>query len=508
MRVGLLALVAALISLGAVRAEDTKTPQPASAPQTGTIAKTITLGKKVLPAPPSSPGCYRHTTAGWEETPCLSKEQRARVPHPGSLTLNQSSPPSPFAVQSGALVVKVGQFGGVNDPNNGGAGEFSLQLNSNGFPGPNGHVDWVQFTYQSYSIGNGQQYVSCIWTIDLTTQNYNPQSCQGADTTRSPQAGDVAVVRGGSVNGSLQMVVSLPWASGADGSGPDAFSVTATDQYGLLAGTKWNAVSGGFLGAASSSIANLTRSCLTTTFDIVLAAAAVASPPAVSAGPGGNTLETNNLGVVNTPIPFCVQGVCEVSYDEVSQDWTAHGLQTCYPSDLPVPPLPPGTPQGPFEDDGSRMSVNGVHVHVCPGASLMIGVDQTHDRFLCSNAFLLPDTTDVIADASTQATYSYSGSPHSVHVCPVNSAMVGWNETKDWLICRQLPPSGYVTLPGYGALSINGPGGLLVAEPKHAGQQMHACDPQGAGLSLAMSGLQADDQVLVCMNSLVTPRLQ
>jgi hypothetical protein len=174
---------------------------------------------------------------------------------------------------------------------------------------------------------------------------------------------------------------------------------------------------------------------------------------------------------------------------------------------VPAPTLPSGKSSNVFEDDNTQMTFDGKQVHVCKGGVAMIGVDATNNRFLCSNV-LTPDTTKLTVDKSTHANFTWGGMTNSVHVCPTNNIMVGWSQSNDWLICTPVPPSGFVTLTGFGAVKTDGPGGTQVTEPNHAGTKMHSCDPQNQGAPLAMQGLKADDNVLVCVNSFITARLQ
>jgi hypothetical protein len=140
------------------------------------------------------------------------------------------------------------------------------------------------------------------------------------------------------------------------------------------------------------------------------------------------------------------------------------------------------------------MTFNGTKVHVCPGGALLIGVDATNNRFLCSNVFLLdlPAMSDLTVEVSTYATFRCGilNTEHSVHVCPANSAMIGWHKGKDWLICMQLFQSGLVPLSSvasnvekFGTVHVDGPSGTEVPEPNHANIMMHACDSKARAAS-------------------------
>ncbi|MGD0051344.1 MAG: G1 family glutamic endopeptidase [Vulcanimicrobiaceae bacterium] len=166
-------------------------------------------------------------------------------------------------------------------------------------------------------------------------------------------------------------------------------------------------------------------------------------------------------------------------------------------------PTLPSTPSSlsSTEDDSTQMTHDGTQIHICPSGTVMVGVDTTHNRLLCSTAFVLPNPENLTVDATTHASFKYSGTVHSVHVCPANSVMVGWNEAKNWLVCAPDLASGYVATPGFGSVAINGPGGTQVPEPKHPSIYMHSCDAPGSGTPYAMQGMEATDNVLVCLNA-------
>ena len=291
----------------------------------------------------------------------------------------------------------------------------------------------------------------------------------------------------------------------------------------MAVNSNWHAVDGGMLGAGNQFAATFTKSCVTTSLKMYFAN--VNTIPRLVTGNVLTTLESNNLIVTNgfslSPLPTGITppnvlstcsglGLCSAVYDGVSSDWTAAGVASCYPQDVPAPALPPGAEQGIFEDDGTQLHMGATNTHICPGGALLIGVDAARNRFLCSSSFLLPTTTTTmsIVDTSTSGIFIINSRRKRIHVCPANSAMIGWNRGQNWLVCRQLPPSGYVTLPKYGAVNVNHRGDTQVPEPKHPSLTMQSCDASGAGLPWAVVGIDTADNVLVCMNSEVTPRLQ
>jgi hypothetical protein len=68
----------------------------------------ITVGKKVLPAPPQKGGCYRHTTE-WQEVPCMSEEELAHIPHPEAVNglLKSPAPPAGKALFNAELNINM-----------------------------------------------------------------------------------------------------------------------------------------------------------------------------------------------------------------------------------------------------------------------------------------------------------------------------------------------------------------------------------------------------------------
>jgi hypothetical protein len=132
-----MACVVLLATMTVPRADDVVrgagTPAIA-APATSTVvtsapaAKTVKLGKLVVPRAPPKPGCYQHLKggAGWQEIPCLSQDQLAKMPHPDNAAyLQEQLPPAPQVLVPKAYVeFDILQFGGVTD-NKFGNGRYS-----------------------------------------------------------------------------------------------------------------------------------------------------------------------------------------------------------------------------------------------------------------------------------------------------------------------------------------------------------------------------------------------
>lgn len=184
----------------------------------------VKLGTLVVRRAPSKPGCYQHMhgAADWQEVPCLSREELAKVPLPDYGPVLQELPPPATQVQPQNVWAQfdIVRFGSVSD-NQFHIGKYSLQINSQQFIGNNGHKDWVQLTFQStLSFGKLWNGV-CIRQWDLTVVPHDPSKtgrCWTITLSRGPQAGDQAQLSGYLSNGNIEFYISLPWAAG--GSGP------------------------------------------------------------------------------------------------------------------------------------------------------------------------------------------------------------------------------------------------------------------------------------------------
>ncbi len=500
---------------------------PDQPPAKPTVAiKPLVIGKKTFPAPPQTAGCFKHITGStsWTVVSCLTPAQKTNIPHPDSLGILAPQPgtSNPISPLGGAMEVNVVALGGVQDSING-PGMFSLQLNTNGFTGNGdkpGDINWVQFTYQQFSptVLPNNPTILCIWSIDLTTSNYSGTgpACIAITLLRSMQTGDVATITGSVSNGQLQLGATLPWATGSGQTDPDAFLVTSPD-YRNFGGTPWSEVSGGMLGSGGFSQAALTRSCITATPSMWYQ-----TPPAGGTFQtnilfSGVTGESNNLTNSNTPLASCAaDGVCSASAHGVSSDWNkTDGVKTCYPADVPATPLPNQNQITATEDDSTVYTANGNHIRMCKNNTMLIGIDVADSRFLCSDT--MPPANKLTVDTGTKGLYIYNGlsggirAPvlHSVHVCPAGSAMVGWDQAKDLLLCGQIPPSGNVPVNAtlFGTDSVDGPGGTQAPEPNYPKQNLHACDPKGSGDPEAAVGIDVTNNVLVCRNSMSVARL-
>jgi hypothetical protein len=158
--------------------------------------------------------------------------------------------------------------------------------------------------------------------------------------------------------------------------------------------------------------------------------------------------------------------------------------------------------QQPFEDDHNQMSFSvtggaqNVNVHVCPGNALLIGVDLANNRFLCQP--VAEPLGPLSVDTSTRAR------GFNAHACPEYEAMVGLSVDKNWLICTHLlPPPGWVGgAQLFGDQTLDADPGTQVPEPTYPKRNMHACTANYTGVySLALAGIKADQNILVCMDT-------
>ena len=140
---------------------------------------------------------------------------------------------------------------------------------------------------------------------------------------------------------------------------------------------------------------------------------------------------------------------------------------------------------GDFEDDGDQAPFNGVSVHVCYGNALMRGVDAASNRFMCSAASGVgAPAVDLAPPGGTQANIFFRGLGHQVHVCPTGSAMIGWHEGNNWLICAPAP----------GLANTHPDLGTQEQEPnQNKPETMHVCDGNSV-----MVGISEADNVLIC----------
>lgn len=318
-------------------------------------------------SPPEKEGCYRYESGEWREIECLSEEfVRKNFPPPvqNSIRSNPTLLLSQFInvrfpYVSPIVLASVDLFH-LSDPAEGivkdslaGDDAFSIQVNTNFFPGNNGNTDWVQFVLQSQP--SAATDILCVWNVDVTVANatknvngYSP-TCVAVPKQRtvfgpddpwptggkkrtflgpgatmaesSKVAGYVSTAGGGS---QLVAWAYVPWAPSS------AYSVSARDQYGLRG--RWTEVSGDIIGLGNGSRANFSRTKIRTVIRASSCNVGGASYPcpqttspqynfANYAAPSVTavTAEDNNLASTydfteHEPTFSCVQGTCTLDY--------------------------------------------------------------------------------------------------------------------------------------------------------------------------------------------------
>ncbi len=311
---GGLALLAGLAAgLGATSAAATPTAANSHVtPPRGSGKAPVGVPTPKAPAPPRKPGCYLYSSNRWVSNPCLSSTAVGRQGPPPRVAVGSAPPGVTFAGAKGSGSTALdGSYAfdlGINDPSGSerdtsfGSNAWSLQDNTNFFTGSNGHTDWVQFVFQYFGSGTPN---TCIWQIDVTvaraTHNvsgYNPTGCYamsaGPETIWGWDWHNLGVPLLGvetlTLSGELQASV---WP----------------DIYGLESGHRWNAASGGILGAGGGSKAVFSRgwqedeavgaSDCDTFFDPICNQGAL--PSGTSEFASGVTGESSNLSTLTTP---------------------------------------------------------------------------------------------------------------------------------------------------------------------------------------------------------------
>ncbi|HTW29024.1 MAG TPA: hypothetical protein VME92_17995 [Acetobacteraceae bacterium] len=177
------------------------------------------------------------------------------------------------------------------------------------------------------------------------------------------------------------------------------------------------------------------------------------------------------------------------------------GASIGFAADLRAQPFEDDSTQGQFSAPGGAQNVM---VHVCKGNALLIGVDVENNRFLCST---VPEPlAPPFVDTSTHLTFgvNFGSGSISIHACPTFAAMVGLSVDRNWLICTQLPPGGWVAGQNqlFGSLTTDGPSGATqAAEPNHPSRLLHVCTNDTIQ---SLGGIKVDHNIFICVNNVVT----
>jgi hypothetical protein len=281
-----------------------------------------------LPALPvtTGPGCFEYTPNGWKAIPCATDAfVQQHFPHPDAqLTLTSSATPSlvysqlavTFPVvgtENNAFLSSTAGIPGCVSSGTPVANQFSIQNNTNQWTVPTtlanaGDSAAVQFTMQS----DGSTTGICIWSVDISTQNYANKCVVPQVANRAGgalQNNDFGnIISTVSPAGKLSLVAQLSWVPPGSS---NIYAVTDVDDtYGL--GSDWSQVSGGILGQGLCSQAQFTDTEVVTEQSAstwqgdTQATNPVGPPPELqpnaSAFVGGTgTVETSNLTAIGSP---------------------------------------------------------------------------------------------------------------------------------------------------------------------------------------------------------------
>jgi hypothetical protein len=181
---------------------------------------------------------------------------------------------------------------------------FSIQANTNFFPGTNGHTDIVQFTYTYSPPGSASPPQVCVVSIDNIT-NSALSACANTPVLAltSSFGADVYGLTSGVLtckkyrHGEFCLITYNLTAVVVTSGG--SWAVTAPDYYGLS--YNWNQLSGTIVGAALGSQAIFTSP---TTIGSNIGIYAPSLNGVLSVNSGAPTAETNNLNFI-TEYTFC-----------------------------------------------------------------------------------------------------------------------------------------------------------------------------------------------------------
>ena len=146
-------------------------------------------------------------------------------------------------------------------------------------------------------------------------------------------------------------------------------------------------------------------------------------------------------------------------------------------------------------------------VHVCKGNALLIGVDTEHNRFLCQT---VPEPLGPLF-VDTNNHFPPLAPVTPIHTCKTlgavgtSAAMVGLSVDRNWLICANLPASGWTGGSDFGDSFENGFPATQASEPNYPNTKMHVC-PNQYGLPTALLGIKADKNVFACTWYTVYPK--
>ena len=294
-----------------------------------------------LPFPPTKEGCYVGTLNGWVSTQCADATYLSHFPHPqtnqnGIASIASSGTTVPFVY--GQLESTVVDLKSSSDSSLG-AGGWSVQLNTNGFPctDSTGNNCLVQFVIQTSPNGTTDGNAAmCIWSVNNTLQKYPNKCVPGPDKIRPGDfvAHDFVNVAGYVFDDTSQspaqhmlgMVVQYSMTPAdlqkdvnAVNQLPGLYAVVKPDSDGLV--NQWTETTGSVLGEGGGSTLTFQNAEVNTVVaasscpgDTTTSGPTCPNQPSIvlsskdtefitsTIAPGGwGTIEKNNLTLIQTP---------------------------------------------------------------------------------------------------------------------------------------------------------------------------------------------------------------
>jgi hypothetical protein len=255
---------------------------------------------------PTALGCFKYfaTIKQWLQEQCTPASVARTIPHPisgfvGGTGGNVYGEASKNTIGYGYVDVfpKLNPYAPVPDDSISGFGAYSVQGNTNGF-GVSGSTDnyAVQFTAQNLP-SDGTDYM-CIWSIDVTTQNYN-NNCQ--------TIGNISVVV-------LTSAYMYGWAAGGNlgieyciNGRTTCWYNSESDSIGLQG--HWKSLSGSLLGYGGGSDLQFSSGGLANAVNVETGLYSPKSPY-VAGQIGASTGESNTLFYTGNTKPTCSSHWC------------------------------------------------------------------------------------------------------------------------------------------------------------------------------------------------------
>lgn len=227
-----------------------------------------------VPAPPSEVGCFSYEEGAWHQIECV---EEPNLPHP-EITDGVKQGTKRGPIKMGTLNVETGHFGEIG-PKWGSerdsiemVEDYSLQLNTNEFPGVNGHkylVQWVDQIYETEpAFYPGPANAVCIWQVNVTVaeetenkQGYQKKCIEQFTSQRFGLFGERPGmgIQGWTATGPKGSVIGIIWTGLVNGH-TKWLSKVETDLYGLGQEDRWSEDGGSVYGYGGGSEAEFSDS--------------------------------------------------------------------------------------------------------------------------------------------------------------------------------------------------------------------------------------------------------